>query len=1041
MSNSTLSSASKRLPEIASLIVVLIGGLVLAGWATDTVTLKSLRPTLPAMRPNAAVGLLLGGASLLLFTVRPLNGIARTIGRFCAVVVALLGLLSLIEHFFDLNSGVDRWLFGEKLEGVDGGKLPVSTALSFFLSAIALLTLHIETRRGSRPAQFLATGVSVICLLTLISYGYGMAGLYHLNPGMAIHTCIAFIVLSVGVLSAYPNRGLMAVATSRSAGGFMFRRLMLAAIGVPSILGWLNVAGADAKLYSREFGVPLLVASNVALFLIVIWRNAQLLHRIDADRQHVADALRRSNDELESRVESRTLELTEANEALRIEIAERRRVAEELHRSQEELSDFFENAAVGLHWAGPDGRILHVNRAELNMLGYEREEYVGHRISEFHADPKAVNEIMNHLARHETLVDYPAVLRAKDGSIRHVLINSNVLWEGDRFVHTRCLTRDITDAKRIEDERNQLLLSEQAARSQAEHATEAIRRLQTITDIALSTLSLDELLREMLGRIQDLLGADAAAILLVSEDGSSLAGRIAIGLEEEARVRVPMGRGIAGRIAVSRTPMIVDDISREEVVSSILIENVCSLVGAPLMIKDRVIGVIHVDTLKPHHFTDDDVNLLQLAADRVAMAIERARLYEGEQQARLESETANRMKDDFLATISHELRSPLNSILGWVMLLREGGLSPEATTRALQTVERSARMQNRIIGDLLDVSRIISGQLRLNVRTLEPASIIEAGVEAMRPAADAKGIFIKLSLDPRTGAITADPDRLQQIVWNLVSNAIKFTPKGGVVEVRLSRFGAHVELSVSDTGAGISPEFIPYVFERFRQADSSSTRKQGGLGLGLAIVRHLVELHGGTVHAESEGAGKGAAFVVRIPLTGLASQMDDERAHLVATLDSVTLDCPPPLEGLRVLVVDDEPSVLDLVSAILSKRDADVRTAASAAEALMILSDRVQWRPEVLITDIEMPDADGYELLRQVRTLPPESGGRVPAVALTAHARVEDRMKALAAGFQMHVPKPVEPAELLTVLGSVTGRLARSTGPLAPLRSAPAKRS
>jgi PAS domain S-box-containing protein len=305
------------------------------------------------------------------------------------------------------------------------------------------------------------------------------------------------------------------------------------------------------------------VASNVVLFLIVIWRNAQLLHRLDGDRQQAAIALQRSNDELESRVESRTIELTEANEALRIEIAERRRVAEELRKSREELSDFFENASVGLHWAGQDGTILQANRAELNMLGYEREEYVGHPIADFHADPEAMKKILSHLSRHETLVDYPAKLRAKDGSIRHVLINSNVLWEGDRFVHTRCFTRDITDAKRLEDERNKLLLSEQAARSQAERAAETIRRLQSITDIALSTLALDELLREMLARIQDMLGADAAAILLVTDDGRYLAGRIAIGLEGEARVRVPMGAELPGALLLL-APLIIDDLSKRK---------------------------------------------------------------------------------------------------------------------------------------------------------------------------------------------------------------------------------------------------------------------------------------------------------------------------------------------------------------------------------------------------------------------------------------------------------------------------------------------
>ncbi len=1026
----TLGTVSERMPEIASVSIALIASLVLVGWATDTSILKSVAPSLPSMRPNAAVGLILGSASLWLKTRYPLNRVMSLLGVVCAVMIGVLGLADLLEQLGGLNLGT--WLFRSKLAAAQtSSRLPVSAALSFLMSGIALLTLHSETRRGSRPAQFLALTVTVICLLTLLSYGYGIAALYHLNPGMAVHTAISLILLSAGILSAYPTRGLMAVATSQSAGGFMLRRLMLAVILVPSILGWLNVAGTDAKLYTREFGVALLVAANVVLFLIVIWRNAQLMHLMDTDRRQTSAALQRSNVELESRVESRTFELRAANKTLTTEIAERRRVTEELRRNQEELTDFFENATVGLHCAGPDGTILQANRAELDMLGYERKEYVGRNIAEFHADRESIEELLHHLSQGKTIVDYPAKLRAKDGSIRYVLINSNVLWDGDRFIHTRCFTRDITEAKGLEDERNQLLVREQALRSAAEEAAEAFRRLQRVTDTALLHLSLDELLREMLVRIQELLRGDAAAILLLTEDGQYLTGRAAIGLQEEARVRVPIGRGVAGRIAVTRAPLVVEDLSTLEVVSSILSENARSLVGAPLMIEDRVVGVIHVDTLEIHRFTEEDVELLRLAADRVALAIEHASLYEAEQHARVEAETANRMKDEFLATVSHELRSPLNSILGWVTLLREGKLSEEGTSRALETVERSARSQNRIIGDLLDVSRIINGQLPLNTRTLEPGPIIEAAVEAVRPAADAKGINIKIAIDRNTGQIAGDSDRLQQIVWNLVSNAIKFTPNKGIVEVGLKRTGSQLEIKVNDSGAGISPEFLPFVFDRFRQADSSSTRKQGGLGLGLAIVRHLVELHGGTVHAESEGIGKGAAFVVRLPMSSSRrSALDDHNVHTAAPLERVKLDSPPSLEGLRILVVDDEANTRDLLSAILVECEADVRTAASVAESLTILSDGGHWRPDVLISDIEMPESDGYELMRYLRRLPPECGGRIPAVALTAHARVADRMNALAAGFQSHGPKPLTPAERLTVLGSVTGRLAKSTGPL-----------
>jgi signal transduction histidine kinase/DNA-binding response OmpR family regulator len=458
-----------------------------------------------------------------------------------------------------------------------------------------------------------------------------------------------------------------------------------------------------------------------------------------------------------------------------------------------------------------------------------------------------------------------------------------------------------------------------------------------------------------------------------------------------------------------------------------------SLVGAPLLIEGRVIGVIHVETARPRHFTPDDLRLLQLAADRLALAIEHARLYEAEQKARLQAETANRVKDEFLATVSHELRSPLNAILGWVKLLREGKLDATQGARALETIERSARAQGRLISDLLDVSRIVTGQLRLNLRLIAPARFIEAAVEAVRPAAEAKGIRLEMALEAAVRPISGDSDRLQRIVWNLLSNAIKFTPGGGRVEVRLRRAGEHLEIVVSDTGAGISPEFLPQVFDRFRQADSSSTRKQGGLGLGLAIVRHLVELHQGTIRVQSPGCGQGATFVVQLPLAkdegrqvkdeGERQQERDEAQQVATAPCTVSSVIPhPSLAGLRVLVVDDDRDAREVVATILRQAEALVRTVASAAEALAAMAE---WPPDVLLSDIEMPEVDGYTLMQQVRAAEATRGGVVPAVALTAYTRLEDRLRAFASGFQMHVPKPVDPAELVTVIASLAGRLSQ----------------
>lgn len=404
-----------------------------------------------------------------------------------------------------------------------------------------------------------------------------------------------------------------------------------------------------------------------------------------------------------------------------------------------------------------------------------------------------------------------------------------------------------------------------------------------------------------------------------------------------------------------------------------------------------------------------------------ALAIAQAHLYEAEQRARVQAEEANRTKDEFLATVSHELRSPLNAILGWAKLLREGKLSGEAAARALETIERSARSQNRIINDLLDVSRIITGKLRLNVRPIEPAHIVGAAVEAVRPAAEAKAIHLQMVLDQEAGPISGDSDRLQQIVWNLVSNAIKFTPKGGRVQVRLERVNSHIEIIISDTGIGIRPEFLPYVFDRFRQADGSSTRKHSGLGLGLAIVRHLVELHGGTVEAESPGEGRGATFTINLPLRAIRPQARD--AEPAGSHRNGPPAFPPALEGIWVVVVDDEADARELVTLVLEQQGARVTPVASAAEALAVLGGSVSGqRPDVLVSDIGMPGQDGYALIRQVRELAPEQGGQIPAVALTAYGRADDRIPVLSAGFQMHVPKPVEPDELVLVISSLTRR-------------------
>jgi signal transduction histidine kinase/CheY-like chemotaxis protein len=423
------------------------------------------------------------------------------------------------------------------------------------------------------------------------------------------------------------------------------------------------------------------------------------------------------------------------------------------------------------------------------------------------------------------------------------------------------------------------------------------------------------------------------------------------------------------------------------------------------------------------------ITLLQQKASRLEAEIAERREVEErlqaaliqEKLARAEAESANRLKDEFLATVSHELRTPLNAIIGWSEMLRGGALDEGTAARAIETIARNAESQAQLVEDILDVSRVITGKLRLNIGPVDAAAVINAAIDSVQLAAEAKGIRLEVVLDPSARRVFGDAGRLQQVVWNLISNAIKFTPRDGCVRVRLERAeDSNAQISVSDTGCGISPEFLPFIFDRFRQADGSSTRRHGGLGLGLAIVRHLVELHGGTVHAESAGEGSGSTFTIRLPLAPEQERTKNRNRDAVSLRsdEAVSLsDKPlPSLEGVRVLLVDDDADGLQFLNLMLARQRATVQVAASVAEALEVL----QWyRPDVLVSDLAMPDEDGCALIRKVRALESMSDKRIPAVALTAYVRIEDRARALSAGFNMFVPKPIEPNELITAIANL----------------------
>jgi signal transduction histidine kinase/ActR/RegA family two-component response regulator len=438
-----------------------------------------------------------------------------------------------------------------------------------------------------------------------------------------------------------------------------------------------------------------------------------------------------------------------------------------------------------------------------------------------------------------------------------------------------------------------------------------------------------------------------------------------------------------------------------------------SVMIVPLAAQGRAFGAITFVTAESgRRYGAEDLAFAEDLARRASLAVENARLYRQAQEA-------NRIKDEFLATLSHELRTPLTAILGWASMLAEGGLDAGATARAVAAIGRNARAQKQIVEDVLDVSRIITGKLRLEMRPVELRALVQDAVESVRPAAEAKGVYLSTLLAPEVGEVTADPDRLQQVMWNLLSNAVKFTPEGGRVEVELRRAGAHTALRVGDTGQGIEPGFLPHVFDRFRQADMGTTRQHGGLGLGLAIVRHLVELHGGEVSAESAGRGHGSTFTLRLPIRPTPRVSDGSGPSVFKAAPTAGDPRAASLAGTRVLLVEDEEDARAMLQALLEGAGASVDAVGSAAEAWARLEGA---GCDVLVSDIGMPDEDGYSLIKRVRG---HSAARVrttPAVALTAYARDDDRARALAAGFDAFLPKPVEPAELLAGVADLSRR-------------------
>jgi PAS domain S-box-containing protein len=621
----------------------------------------------------------------------------------------------------------------------------------------------------------------------------------------------------------------------------------------------------------------------------------------------------------------------------------------------------------------------------------------------------------------------PLVIRGKTlGVITFASAESGRLYKEEDLAFAEQLAQRaalaVDNSKLYEGTQQALQLREQAIELHRK-LEERLSLLVQASDKLIGSPTLDEVLPSILSLSRELIAADAHAVWRLNSARKEWFILSAYGLSQGFRdAIVPV---TSQTLTDLPNALIVEDMDTEPLLTAERrelhqFEGIRSFLAAPLNINGQFSGTLTFYYREAHHFTELETRVATALSNMAAAAIASAELYEEQRRMRAEAEEANRVKDEFLATVSHELRTPLNAILGWAQILYRGNYDANALTQAIAVIERNARSQAQIIDDIMDVSRIISGKLRLEVQPVELDAVIAAAVDTIRPAAEAKGLRIQCVIDSHAGQVSGDANRLQQVVWNILSNAVKFTPKGGRIQVRLEKVNSHVEITISDSGSGISSEFLPYVFDRFRQADSSMSRAHGGLGLGLSIVRHLIEAHGGTVQVYSEGENKGASFTITLPLIAGLSKQAQSQPFSDADQGPSPNTKLPSLQGLKILLVDDEADARELLQMMLAPCGAEIITVGSAAEALESVK---QWKPDLIVSDIGMPGEDGYKLIRKIRALGANEGGRAPAIALTAYARIEDRVKTLSMGYQLHVPKPVEIEELAFAIASLTGRI------------------
>ncbi|HEU0253217.1 MAG TPA: ATP-binding protein [Pyrinomonadaceae bacterium] len=965
----------RTLSTIFALLTFCIGGAALFGWLLNNEILKRVHPSLVTMKANTAICLMLVAISILLLNNAAPSPARRRIAQVCAAVVALVGLLTLSQHLFGWTVGIDQLLFPESQEAAGQsfpGRMGVAASLNFSILGLALAFLDARSRRWFRLSNVAVLTVVTITLLVFLYYFYGIEvepiALYFT---IALHTVVAFLSICAAILLARPERGVLAMLLGNSPGAIVGRRMWPAFLLV-IVLGWIRTIGYSAGWYSSGFSTAVFVLSILLLLAGLIWWTAASLNRTDRERQLAGVALR---------------------------------------EHQIRLTALLEQLPVGIGLTDREGRFI-IRNSILN-------EFVGEQLSS--RDPVYRTRWRSWDADGRLLdpSEWPGARALRGESVSP---GCEMLYTAPsgKQIWTRVLSVPFRDQS---GEVNGIIAVVQNIDEQrrAENRLEVIFRvselIRTIRDpyelsyAVARTVGTHLNVRRCLFNETDL-ERDLEIVHKDFCDGApSVAGEHRIS-DYSSVTSAEMQQGKAVVNCDSKTdPRTAADYHR-----SYEPNGERAYVAVPLMREGRWVASLWVSDDQPRQWIKEEVSLLQSVAERTWTAIEklraeaeRERLLQSEQEARNAAEKANQLKDEFLATLSHELRNPLNVILGYSeLLLRmpEVSQSPRLQQMA-QALKRNAQSQSQLINDLLDLSRLQRGKISLNQETVSLAAIIDSAVDTVRTDAAAKGIAINLNVSDQLLFVDGDRLRLQQIAWNLLNNAVKFTPGGGRIDISLRSQNDQAEVVVADTGQGIDPVFLPHVFEMFRQADGSNSRRHGGLGIGLALVRQLVQLHGGTISAESEGSDTGSRFTVRLPLRETANIGGPS----LVSSDGVKLNL---LSGRSFLIVDDSEDTIAMLEELLRVSGAKVTSATNGADALRIAAENDF---EVVLSDISMPEMDGFEFLQRLRQI--EGRQDIPVIAITGFGRTADIDRARAAGFYFHLTKPLDLQALVEVLQQV----------------------